>query len=141
MREFGALLCAWALTLAASASPASAQNPAADAAQNTQSADSTLNNCLVQSVAAFPNRVHILCTVMPTIGLGGAAQPSSATVRYFAVENTVAQNAMALAVLNVANAAMQRNRSLTVIYRTNPNNNPAGCNANDCRRVVGVIMN
>jgi len=138
MKNLAALLCACGLTIAAGTAPAIAQNPA----NNSQvaQAESTLNNCIVQSIAALPNRVHILCTVVPTAGLGSDS-PSSGTVRYFALENTVAQNAMALAVLSVANAAMQRNRSLTIIYRSDPNNNPAGCNANDCRRIVGVIMN
>ncbi|MEQ1812632.1 MAG: hypothetical protein ABL889_22085 [Terricaulis sp.] len=33
-------------------------------------AESTVNNCYVQSVAAFPNRVHILCTPQVAQGLG-----------------------------------------------------------------------
>jgi hypothetical protein len=133
MRKFAALLCACGLTLAVGAAPALAQNPANNSQVAQTSAESTLNNCLVHSVAALSNRVHIQCSA-PAVG-------TIYGIRYFAVENTVAQNAMALSILSVANAAMQQNRSLTIIYRSNPNDNPAGCNANDCRRIVGVIMN
>lgn len=133
------------------------------------SAETTVNNCFVQGVAAFPNRVHILCAAQPIPNIGpsasAAAQSAAVTasgaigpyaaqatanaaptapfgaVRYFAVENNVSENAMALTVLSVANAAMQRNRPLTIVYRSNPNQNPGGCLASDCRRIVGVLLN
>lgn len=134
-------LCASILTIAASTGPVAAQNQ--NAAQvAAQAAESVVSNCFVQSVAALANRVHILCLALPTAGMGGASGGlSSGAVRYFATENSVATNAMALTVLSVANAAIQRNRTLTITYRTGPNENPAGCNPSDCRRVVGVVLN
>lgn len=67
-------------------------------------------------------------------------QPGSAAT-YFAVENNVSHNAMALAILSVANAAIQSDRTLTIIYRTSADENPAGCLASDCRRIVGALLN
>ncbi len=104
----------------------------------------TLDTCFVESVAAFPDRVHILCSSPQAMSLGGvmsSLNSGSNSFRYFAVENDVSQNAMALTVLSVANAAIQSNRALTIVYRTNPSENPAGCLVNDCRRIVGVSLN
>lgn len=144
MNKLATLLCASVLTIAASTGPVAAQNPNAQksSAEAKVTPESVVNNCIVAGVAAFPDRVHILCLLMPA-GLGGpgGSKPSSGAVRFFAVENNVATNAMALAVLSVANLAVQGKRSLTITYRTNPNENPAGCHVSDCRRIVSVVVN
>jgi hypothetical protein len=134
MNKLVTLLCTSILTIAVSTGPVAAQG---DPLQNTQvQTEDVLNNCFVQSIAAFPNRVHIHCMAFPTTG-----PLSSGAVRYFATENSVATNAMALTILSVANAAIQRNRTLTITYRNSPNQNPAGCNPSDCRRILGVVLN
>ena len=143
MNKLATLLCASVLTIAASTGPVAAQNPNAQksSAEAWGPPESVVNNCAVVSVAAFPDRVHILCLLMPALGGPGGSKPSSGAVRFFAVENNVATNAMALAVLSVANLAVQGKRSLTITYRTNPNENPAGCHVSDCRRIVSVVVN
>jgi hypothetical protein len=143
MKRLVTSIGACALTIAAGIGSAIAQDPTNSKMFDALAAEAVLEVCFVQSVAAFPDRVHILCTGQLKVGLGtsvGGALTSGA-VRYFAVENSVAANAMALTVLSVANAAVQRNRSLTIVYRTDPKENPAGCHASNCRRIVGVILN
>jgi hypothetical protein len=140
----------WIASLALSAtviSPATAQIGSAIGQLASASADQAVEGgCAVRSIGAFPDRVHILCIVggsggVSFGGIGAGVGQSPGQQRYFAVENTVANNAMALTVLSVANAAIQQNRKVTIVYRTSASENPAGCQASDCRRIVGILLN
>ena len=97
--------------------------------------------CYVVDVATFDNRVHIHCQTPVTacsLSAGGtacAAQGIPPT--YVAVEST---SPMASSVVQVGLAAFTSKRILTVFFDDDTGANPAGCNENDCRRIIGVMI-
>jgi hypothetical protein len=98
--------------------------------------------CSVVDVATFNNRVHIHCTpqVAPCeLAAGGCGQqgPGPTAPTYVAVEAT---NPMASSVVQVGLSALLNKRSVNVYFDDNVGLNPAGCNANDCRRLIGVVI-
>ena len=111
-------------------------------AQNSD--EEVVNNCAVQSIGALTDRVHILCKVAPAgADLSGLiypvkpAAPSANATFYYAIEN----GPMANAVLTIASTAINKGRTLTIVYKSSASQNPSGCQANDCRRIVAVLLN
>ena len=109
-----------------------------------QAEEVTVRSCTVQSLGVFPDRIHILCNhnaPPPTSGLGALVtspqKPTIVAPPYFALEN----GPMAAAALTAASAAMTKNRTLTIIYKNAASQNPGGCQTNDCRRLVAVMIN
>ena len=47
---------------------------------------------------------------------------------------------MASSVVQVGLAAFTSKRILTVFFDDDTGANPAGCNENDCRRIIGVMI-
>ena len=96
-------------------------------------------SCSVVDVATFSNRVHIHCT-KPVSGCdfqsGGCAQQQAAPPTYVAVEST---SPMAPTVVQVGLFALTSKHLVDVLFDDNAGANPPGCNANDCRRLVGVV--
>ena len=96
-------------------------------------------SCSVVDVAAFSNRVHLHCTAPVTAcsltpgGCPSEAKPPS----YVAVEVT---SAMAPSVVQIGLAALTGKRLVTIFFDDNAGANPAGCNTNDCRRLLGVAV-
>lgn len=136
MNKLVALLCASIVMMVSSAGPAVARNPS-----GVQADEAVVDNCSVRSVAAFVDRVHVLC-VPSTIPLPGQRpRLKSGAIRYFAVQNSASTSAMALAVLSVAHFASQRQLTVTVTYRTDPKENPPGCLVGDCRQITGIMVN
>ena len=135
MNKLVALLCASIVMMVSSAGPAVARNPS-----GVQADEAVVDNCSVRSVAAFVDRVHVLC-VPSTIPLPGQRpRLKSGAIRYFAVQNSASTSAMALAVLSVAHFASQRQLTVTVTYRTDPKENPPGCLVGDCRQITGIMV-
>jgi hypothetical protein len=102
--------------------------------------------CTIQDVAAFTNRVHVHCAYDDGRSGGGLYtrdyQPPPVPDRnvvYFAVGAT-SDPALADRVIALATSASQQNKPLTIFYRTNPAENPPGCQPNDCRRLTGIVM-
>lgn len=100
--------------------------------------------CTVVDVATFNNRVHIHCTPQVTAcdlvaSAGGCGQqgPGATAPTYVAVEAT---SPMASSVVQVGLSALLNKRSVNVYFDDNAAANPAGCNANDCRRLIGVAI-
>ena len=97
-----------------------------------------VTNCPIVDIATFNNRVHIHCT--PQISAcslqpGKCAAPEPP--QYFAVE---ASSAMAPTVIQIALAALSSKRPLNIFYDDNAAANPGGCQQNDCRRIIGVVI-
>ena len=84
------------------------------------------SHCLVYEVATFDNRVHIRVK----------CDYGEQTPTYVAVESN---SPMAATVVQVGLFAMTSKRFVNVFYDDNVGANPAGCNQNDCRRIIGVV--
>lgn len=98
--------------------------------------------CTVVDVATFDNRVHIHCTPPVTASSfkpcpGGCPQGGPNAPTYVAVEAT---SPMASNVVLVGLSALINKRDVYIWYDNNVSANPAGCNANDCRRLIGVVI-
>jgi hypothetical protein len=100
--------------------------------------------CTVVDVATFNNRVHIHCTpqvaACDLVAKAGACEqqgPASTAPTYVAVEAT---SPMASSVVQVGLSALVNKRSVNVYFDDNAGVNPPGCNANDCRRLIGVAI-
>jgi hypothetical protein len=100
--------------------------------------------CTVVDVATFSNRVHIHCTpqvaaceLVAKPGACGPQGPGPTAPTYVAVEAT---SPMASSVVQVGLSALLNKRSVSVYFDDNAGVNPAGCNANDCRRLIGVAI-
>jgi hypothetical protein len=85
--------------------------------------------CSVNNVAAFDTRVHLRCTTSP----GGG-------IYYFAYASDPAHFSTANQILAVANTAFALGKPVWVYYNSDSSLNPPGCNAGDCRGLVGVSM-
>lgn len=85
--------------------------------------------CTVDNVAAFNNRIHLHCTTAPIAG-----------VTYFAYASDPAHFSTANQMLAVANTAFALGKPVVVFYNSDSSLNPPGCNAGDCRGLVGVSM-
>jgi hypothetical protein len=102
-------------------------------------AGQTYAECSVVDVATFNNRVHLHCTppIQASDLLPGASKNKSSNgPEYYAVE---VASPMASQVIQIGLAAFASHRTLGVFYDDNAGANPAGCNTNDCRRIIGVV--
>lgn len=102
--------------------------------------------CWIADVGAFTNRVHVRCARATGSALGGLytrdyvppPEPDAGIV-YFAVGAT-SDPALADRVIALANSASQQNKQVHIFYRTDPVENPPGCQPSDCRRLTGLVM-
>jgi hypothetical protein len=97
--------------------------------------------CTVTEVATFNNRVHIHCTKPITAcdlkaGAGGCG-PEVSPPAYVAVESN---SAMASTTIQIGLSALTTKRLVVVFFDDNAGANPVGCNQNDCRRLIGVVI-
>lgn len=100
--------------------------------------------CQIEDVAAFTNRVHVRCPYGPIVHSGlytrdyePPPRPDPG-IRFFAVGATV-DPALADRVIALASLAIEQNKHVVIFYRTDPAENPPGCLASDCRRLVGIV--
>lgn len=100
--------------------------PLPAAAQSTEEV-----SCTVGEIAVFPDRVHVFCSA----GAGQTSLIIPGTIRYFSVE---IGSPLALPLITIASAATAHGRPIAVTSSTVVTENPAGCLAHDCRRLVGV---
>ncbi len=95
-------------------------------------------NCTLKDVGIFENRVHVECLYMGALGLGIGNKPAphpSAT--FFAVP---IDTPMAARVTELGAAMLNsKKRQVDVFYDDDPRANPPGCQANDCRRLLGIV--
>jgi hypothetical protein len=82
-------------------------------------------HCVVLEVASFDNRVHIR-----------AKCDYSPVPTYVAVESN---SPMAATTVQVGLYAMTGKHFVNIFYDENVGANPAGCNQDDCRRLIGLI--
>jgi len=102
-------------------------------------AGQTYAECSVVDVATFNNRVHLHCTAplqASDLQPGKSKGTKAGGPEYYAVE---VASPMASQVIQIGLAAVTANRTLGVFYDDNAGANPAGCNTNDCRRIIGVV--
>ena len=113
---------------------------AALATSSTAHAGQAIAECAVIDVATFDNRIHIHCQ-KPVTACGmmaGTQCPDMGNVpAYVAVESS---SPMASSVVQVGLAALSGNKRLTVYFDDDAGANPAGCNQDDCRRIIGVAI-
>lgn len=104
--------------------------------------------CTPTDILAFRDRVHIRCSATercPPSGPFGqlcrpAFNPVDPAIVFYATENIASPNALAITALTIAGQAIATGRGLSIHYRSSSTENPAGCLAGDCRRLVGVIL-
>ena len=85
-------------------------------------------DCTPNSVATFPDRVHVRCT--PTIGGG---------VIYFAVN--ASETAFASRFISMATAGIVSGRTLSVSFDPIDKSGATfGCGFSDCRRAKGLVI-
>ena len=82
----------------------------------------------VNNVASFNNRIHIRC---------GTANGS---ILYYAYATDSANVATANQMLAIGNTAFVVGRPVWFYYNASSSLNPPGCNAGDCRGLVGISM-
>jgi hypothetical protein len=101
-------------------------------------AGQVMAGCSVVDVATFNNRVHIHCTAPfdPCSLKSGPCTPAATPPTYVAVESNAA---MASTVIQLGLFALTSKHMLNIWYDDNAGANPAGCNQNDCRRIIGVV--
>lgn len=83
--------------------------------------------CILDSVAAYENRMHVRCDTA-----------AFDNVRYFAIESTSANEMLINRVMAIGLTNMSMNRGVWVYYDVNSANNPPGCNIIDCRKLTGL---
>ncbi len=93
--------------------------------------------CMVVDVATFTNRIHIHCP-SPSMAFANLANnPQTMVPPYFAIEVT---SPAAQGLLQIGQAGLLFKRGLIIFYDTDMSQNPAGCNQNDCRRLLGAEL-
>ena len=96
--------------------------------------------CHVVDVASFNNRVHIHCEAPVSacsLTPGGCPKGAGAPPTYVAAE---ANSPMASTTVQIGLAAIVSKREVNIFYDDSTSANPAGCNANDCRRLIGIVI-
>ena len=95
--------------------------------------------CNIVDVASFNNRVHIHCTrevQACEFTNKPCQQPTAAPPTYVAVESN---SPMAATAVQIVLSAIARKTYVDIFFDDNAGANPAGCNSNDCRRLIGVV--
>lgn len=125
------------LALISATGAASQSRVSAGTSQLSQAAPQSSVACTVLDVSVFADRVHVQCRVLlGQNGLNGPATTLNAG-DYYAVPT---DSSFAPIFANLATAAQQTGRSLTVVYWSDPSHNPPGCQASDCRAVVAARL-
>ena len=130
--------CVFAAALAivlATATPSLAQfGPTSQSAIAGSPAQSS-RACAVLDVSVFTDRVHVRCGLLGTeVGPYTTSQTVTAE-NYYAVAT---DSNFAPIFATVATAAQQARKVLTIIFWSDPAQNPPGCQPSDCRAVVGA---
>jgi hypothetical protein len=89
------------------------------------------HTCNVWQVAIFSNRAHILCKTSKLVGTD--------TVWFFAVENTSANKTLINRMMAIGLTQMSLDHNVVVYFDTLSANNPPGCLAADCRKLIGIV--
>ena len=103
-------------------------------------AGQTATTCYPVDVATFSDRVHVHCAPPVTacsLTPGACSQQTQNGPLYFALETN---SPMAASVVQSGLVALVNKRALEISYDDNPDDNPAGCLQQDCRRIVGVVI-
>lgn len=89
-----------------------------------KSPPTSTHSCSVGSVAVYQSRVHVYCT-----NAAGAA----GDIRFFAAATSDPSASMFIQVAAQAKSVSQK---VSIEYSTKTADNPAGCQANDCRKIL-----
>lgn len=89
--------------------------------------------CTIDNIAAIEDRIHVKCTT---------AEPDNLlyTVYYYAVSTVSGPASSANRMLALLNTAYAMTRPVSIMYDTASANNPAGCAASDCRKMLAVLL-
>lgn len=140
---FAAALIALVLT---TTGQATAQRQEADSHHHfqTQGPAEASTRCKLAEVAAYDTRVHIKCELFQIYREGNGAEHRVQAYRnevderivYYGVaaENSLADRIVALAV------EATPDDEVTIFFRVDATENPAGCGPVDCRRLTGLIL-
>jgi len=115
---------------------------AALAASSTANAAEHRGTCWITELASFENRVHIRCLPAPSPGSLSSHPGSSLPdpgVLYLAVDTTK-MGYFADRVIAIAQTAIQMKAYVAVVYDSDIADNPPGCLATDCRKLVAVTL-
>jgi hypothetical protein len=82
----------------------------------------------VNNVAAFDNRIHLRCS------------QANGSVLYYAYPTNGSNGYTANRMLAVAQTAFALGNVTFVYYDADSSHNPPGCNASDCRLLVGISI-
>ena len=103
--------------------------------------------CRIGHIAVYANRVHVHCS---TLGLalesamsqmpGGSGQPPPSSAPAFFAVGLQSEPALANLTVSLATAAAAQNKRVQILFDTSQASNPPGCQANDCRRLISLMM-
>lgn len=88
------------------------------------------HSCNLLDVAAFQDRIHARCTTAP----------ASTAIYFFAAPSDVANALSTNRYLVLLNTAFTLGKPALINYSTDSAENPPGCQAIDCRKILGVIL-
>lgn len=118
------------LLVAGGAFRATAQEKEPGVAPNSPLAP-TSYACTIATLGVMNNRIHVKCT---------AAVPAT-TIIWFASATTDSANAaLSNRYLTLLNTAYALGKVAYITYDNNSANNPANCQLNDCRKMLGVDL-
>ncbi len=89
-------------------------------------------DCMVSEIAAFRDRVEIVCAA-PGKGMAG----EKSAPRRFAIEN---RDPLTEGLLPLAIEAKGKGRPLGILYVVSAEANPTDCAKETCRRMAGVVL-
>jgi hypothetical protein len=86
--------------------------------------------CNIANIAVFSSRIHVFC----------AAKVPNTNIQYFAAPGDSAHMIATNRFLMMLNTAYALGKPVYLYYLDDPANNPAGCNANDCRAIDWMFI-
>ena len=92
--------------------------------------------CRLTDVSVFADRVHIHCAP-PTVLDEQQSGASTGTYMYFALETN---SPMAPSIIALATGAKVADQLVFIRYANKDSDNPAGCGATDCRRLLEMRL-
>jgi hypothetical protein len=97
-----------------------------------EAADGVFSCPQIVSVGVFYDRIHLQCGTVNAIG--------SDNVRYYAYPNDAAHATVANELLALGNTAYALGKGADLFYNDPSSQNPSGCNAGDCRGLIGATI-
>jgi hypothetical protein len=116
-------------------SVASAQD--APAPNAPEAADAVFRCPLIVSVGTYYNRIHLKCGTANPVDIGGG---NTTNVYYYVYPNDPAHATTANELLALGNTAYALGKGADLFYNSSSSDNPAGCNAGDCRGLTGATI-